>query len=255
MKEFADNIRKKLKSNMFSRIYVTENTTSTMDMAREYAFDEEYDKSVFIALSQTDGQGTSSKKFVSDEGGLYMSILFNKDISDDNLLTINIAVCVMEALNKINGIDAKVKWVNDIFCDGKKICGILTRSAYMGTSPVYSIVGIGINVNTDFSGSELCDTATSLKALTGEKYSLAQIAADVLCSIEENIFSEPKKDLLKIYEKNCITIGEKIKFFSDGNILSAVASGITEKGYLIVENGLNKHIISSSSLVIKDDDI
>jgi len=111
------------------------------------------DRTVVIAKSQTAGKGTRERSFISPEGGLYMSVLL-KNVKPD-LLTVCAGVSVADAIAEL-GVDKnpKIKWVNDVLINGKKVCGILTES-----SGGNYIVGIGINIRHSV---DLPDTATTL---------------------------------------------------------------------------------------------
>ena len=124
---------------------------------------------VLIAQRQTAGHGRKARSFFSPgETGIYMSILVRPALSPQSALTLTTAaaVAVVEAIREQTGYKASIKWVNDIYMNEKKVCGILTEAAITpdGTRLEYAIVGIGINVLRPKEGfpSEICDVAASI---------------------------------------------------------------------------------------------
>ena len=130
---------------------------STNNTARENAACGASEGVVF-ALTQTGGKGRKGRSFFSPQGsGIYMSLLLRPhhfSAEKAASLTTMAAVAVCEAIESVCGKTAKIKWVNDVFVDGKKACGILTEAAMgieTGTLD-YAIVGIGINVTPPREG-------------------------------------------------------------------------------------------------------
>ena len=121
------------------------------------------DKTVIVARIQTAGRGRMERKFISDEGGLYFSlILKNSHLNHLPNLTQLMALAVCKALQKL-GANAFIKWPNDVYADGKKICGMLSEAVAGAAGPQALIIGVGINVlqNT----LEVGQPAVSLKML------------------------------------------------------------------------------------------
>ena len=113
---------------------------------------KKYHKSIFLAESQTAGRGRLGRTFVSPEKtGIYLSLIYAPEggITEPAKLTAFSAVALVRVIKKLYKIDAKIKWVNDIFIAGKKICGILTEgSANFETGLIEAaVVGIGVNIS------------------------------------------------------------------------------------------------------------
>ena len=126
-------------------VIILEEVTSTNEYLKQY-YTQLPDQTVVIAKKQLQGKGRLSRTWKSDLGNLYMSIL-KKGISRDSVFMelMNVSVSVVELL-KQQGIDAYIKYPNDIIVGRKKICGILIES--MGFQILdYLVIGIGINVN------------------------------------------------------------------------------------------------------------
>ncbi|MDD4126037.1 MAG: biotin--[acetyl-CoA-carboxylase] ligase [Eubacteriales bacterium] len=117
-----------------------------------------------IAEAQTGGRGRQGKSFASPAGGIYISFYYNfPDMREEELpsVTPTVAVCVAEAIEKTANISVNIKWVNDIYYNGKKICGILTERS--GTEKGF-IVGIGINLSETGIPDELKEKAGYINA-------------------------------------------------------------------------------------------
>ncbi len=201
--------------------------------------------SLIIADSQTAGRGRRGNAFYSPEGtGLYFTLLFEaKNILP--LITPAAALAVCKALKEFFGIDAKIKWVNDIFSDGKKICGILSE-CYTSNGKKLIAVGIGINLTTAEFPENLPNAGSVGKNC--DKNLLANKIADYILEYSDK---PDDKSVVAEYEKQLFIIGKKISFKENGNQYSAVVNGINEQCNLIVtlENGTTK-VLSSGEISI-----
>lgn len=139
------------------KITVVDVTGSTNDDMKKAAREGEDEISLLVAYSQTAGKGSKGRSFFSPDGtGLYMSFLIRPDCSagESTLLTPMAAVATALAIEKVTGAEAKIKWVNDIFVDGRKASGILTEGAAGrdGHRMEWAVVGIGINIKRPDEG-------------------------------------------------------------------------------------------------------
>ena len=168
-------------------IIVRQSVASTNDEAKLMAVNGAAHGTLIAAEGQERGRGRFSRQFHSPPGtGLYMSIVLRPDIrsSDAPLITVIAAVAVCRAVKRTTGMSPAVKWVNDVFLDGKKICGILTESTFDSESGniTSAVVGIGINISIkkgDFP-AELRRTAGSLYPDGDARVSRNTLAAAVL---------------------------------------------------------------------------
>lgn len=132
-------------------IYIYDEVSSTNDVLKKYAIEGAEDNTVIIANSQTKGKGRLGRSFFSPaDTGIYFSILLRRNFSPDEamFLTPAAAVCVANALGKYTQNKVEIKWVNDIYINDRKICGILSESAFNNdnTKTEFAIIGIGINL-------------------------------------------------------------------------------------------------------------
>lgn len=128
-------------------VQVYREVDSTNRLAREQAAAGAPEGTAILAAMQTQGRGRMGRQFFSpQDSGLYMSIILRPNADTSPLyITTAAAVAVAEAIEEVAGIPASIKWVNDVYCRGKKVCGILTEGAIANTLQ-YAILGIGINV-------------------------------------------------------------------------------------------------------------
>ncbi len=205
---------------------------------------------VVLSEHQTKGKGRRGRGFYSPEGsGIYMSILFcpdDKMASDVILVTTQAAVAVAHAVSKVCKKETDIKWVNDVFLNDKKICGILTEavSDFESGGIELVIVGIGINVLRPK------DIPDDIKEVMGyiydendeEKASRNEIAAAVINELQKYYEDLPDRSFIKEYKSRSNVIGKKIRFGTPGRIAGAsgddwregTAVDIDDSGGLIV---------------------
>ena len=147
------------------------------DSTNQRAKEEMKEGLLVIAEKQSAGRGRLGRRWFSEEGGLYFSLVISPGLPIDDLpkITLLSGVAVCEALSFAN---AKLKWPNDVLVNGKKVCGILSEIGGEVDSPLV-IVGIGINVNNPVP-EELREKATSLMEITGKKLSRVEILEKTL---------------------------------------------------------------------------
>lgn len=135
---------------------------STQDFVKKYI--KNGADTLVVSQTQKNGRGTKGRAFLSAEGGIYLSHLkFYSALPAQNAFSIvqNYSVAVVRTLRAF-GIDAKIKWPNDVLVQGKKICGILTENCLENGQIKYSVVGVGLNVTNQIDQS-LCQIAISAK--------------------------------------------------------------------------------------------
>ena len=195
---------------------------------------------VFLAEAQSAGRGRLGRSFVSKAGeGIYLSLLIPADGNDAASLTPLAAVAISRALHSELGIKVGIKWVNDIYLSGKKLCGILVEAV---TSPDGKItdfvIGMGINVYKNAISPEISDIATSLEnngIFLPDKTSLVSaVIREILCEIKN---PSPER-LLAEYRDGSILIGADITVCPvSGDEYRARVIGINDDFTLKVEGG------------------
>lgn len=183
-----------------------------------------------LADTQTQGRGRLGRTFCSEKGGLYLSVLLRPERPAADLLTLTArtAVCVRQAIIDVCSIDTQIKWVNDLYLHGKKVCGILTE--LVGGEKPAAVVGIGINCDQIAFPEELRDIASSLYAETGRQTDKEALAAAILQNLS-NVFNTPWLDT---YRAACMNLGKPVKVLSPQGEKDAFAVDITDTAALTV---------------------
>lgn len=217
-----------------------ESTDSTNTCVRRLAEAGAPEGSVVVAAAQTAGRGRSGKSFLSPAGtGLYMSILLRPQLAmgDALLITTAAAVAVAHAVERVAAVKAQIKWVNDVYVDGKKVCGILTEGALdlENGGLRYAILGIGINICPPAGGfpPELAPIAGALTGAGGEalRAPLAAAVLDEFFALYPHLTEKPFYD---DYVSRSLLTGRQIEVLRGGTRLPATALGIDRDLHLRV---------------------
>ncbi len=240
----ADSIKKYL-TVPINNIEVYKTVTSTNDLAKQYALDLKPEGTVIVAREQTAGRGRKGRSFYSPMStGVYISVLLRPELTAEKTLYITTAaaVAVAKAIEKISGKEAKIKWVNDIFVDGKKVCGILTEGAidFETGKMQYAVLGIGVNIKkpeNDFP-SEIQNIAGSVFDTTDKEVS-SIIVAEILNNFMNYYKNLASKPFYEEYKKRMFLIGKHLTVYSGKDSYPAVAIDLDKELSLIVkdENG------------------
>lgn len=242
-------IKQYLKSDC--KITVYKAVSSTNILAKKAAESKAAEGCVIVAENQTAGKGRLGRKFFSPAGsGLYMSIVLRPDlfINETALITTAAAVAVSRAIDEICSVRTSIKWVNDIFLSGKKICGILTEgSVNLENGKMdYAVLGIGINVSVPDGGfpEEIKGIAGSIYQSRCNAAVKSRLAAAVIDNFFEIYRRLPNRSFMEEYRKKSLVIGREIKFVSDGKEFYATVNKIDDNAHLIVtlKDGKTKEI-------------
>lgn len=227
---------------------IFESITSTNTLLKEYALSGKNEGEVIIALSQTAGRGRYDRKFYSDNGGIYMSILLRpQKILNSAILTAAAAVAVSDAIDAISDKKTQIKWVNDILIDNKKVCGILCEGGFTGNSS-FIIVGIGINAYRPKNGFN-----DEIKGIAGTVFDdkSPTLCEKLTAAVIDNLFYQYKNlekgDFFNKYRQKNIVIGKKVDILKQGEIInSGIVLDIDDNCFLTVRLS-NGEITSLSS--------
>ncbi|MBQ6999101.1 MAG: biotin--[Clostridia bacterium] len=212
--------------------------TSTFDELTKYPPENGL---VVVADRQTGGIGRKGRAWVSDMGGAYFSFYILPDDKTENIPFLAI-VCALAAYNTISRYTTcAIKWPNDIVSDGKKVCGILTKSAFNGDSSVYVMAGIGINANnTDFG--ELDYRATSLKLLAGKEIDRNKLVEEFFEEFNKIYLNLSNEEIIRLYKNACVTLGSHVAvhYNTDGTVFEGKCIDVRTDGSVDIktENGI-----------------
>jgi len=220
--------------NLRPEVFVRVDSTNTRCI--EKAEEGESEGYVAVAGTQSAGRGRRGKAFFSPaESGIYMSILLRPvGLTENQVLhfTTMAAAAVSEAIEDVSGKKAEIKWVNDVFIDGKKVCGILSEASYgINTAKLeYVIVGIGINAYEPAGGfpSSISDIAGCVfdEPSAGLKNRLAAEVLNRFMAYYEHLPETPYSDE---YIKRSMVTGKDITVHKGKEMIRAHVLGIDEE--------------------------
>ena len=234
-KVLEQNLNQKLNIEIFNEL------DSTNNYLKKLGSQGEKENQLVIALSQTGGRGRMGRSFYSPKGtGIYFSLLLHPEyaIEKSLLLTVMAAVSVAETVMKYNSNDVRIKWVNDVYIDGKKVCGILTEGAINANKMLdYAVVGIGINVIAPENGfpDDIKDIATAIFPGNTEENIKEKIVADIVNKLFD-MYNGIDTDFVNRYKQYSYLTGKEINIISGENTRPAVVLDITDDCRLLVKN-------------------
>lgn len=244
-------IEQHLKGCPFStNIIVLDTVDSTNTYAKELAKTGATGGTCVIAKTQTNGRGRLGRSFFSpSDTGIYMSILFRpeNEYRKDVPHTIAACVAVCKALEKFSDNPLAIKWVNDIFVNGKKVCGILTEGgSTAGSGEIdYYIIGIGINIAAPDGGFPE-DIQNIAGAISDTKAQKNQIIASIISEFFSLCQKSTIENIIDEYKKRCFILGRSVSYTKDGEPKVGIAENINSSGNLVVrlDNGKTDTLIS-----------
>ena len=218
------------------RVRVYETLDSTNQEAKRLLAAGEPCPMLLLTEEQTAGRGRRGRGFYSPAGeGLYMTLALQPRaaLSQATLLTAAAAVAVAQAVEALTALACQIKWVNDVYLDGKKLCGILTEASGSFEADALSSVcaGIGVNVRTRDFPEEFAGRACSLWPRAVSRNRLAAEIAVRLLNFAADLGA---RDFLEEYRRRSLVLGKAVAFTRDGGERRALAVGIGENGELIV---------------------
>jgi len=250
----AQGIKSSLPSKTKINLIFHETIDSTNKEAKRLALEGAPHATVIVAGSQTEGRGRNGKDFYSPpDSGLYLSMLIRPDIGSTMALRITAAaaVAVCRAIETISRKQAGIKWVNDIYYNNKKICGILTEgiSGFESGKIESVVVGIGINYRAPLEGfpPELNNIAGALfNGSIPPQASRNQLAAAIIENLLRVLDDLESRVIMDEYRQRSVVIGKQITVLQGRETYNATAVSIASNGALIVlaEDGSEQQLQS-----------
>ena len=226
------------------KVHVLDVIDSTNDKLRELARAGAIEGETVIALSQTNGHGRSGRSFYSPAGGnLYISILLRPDNMDRvGCITPAGAVAALRAIREVCDKEVYIKWVNDLYYNNRKICGILAQAFDIGTDSQFVILGIGINVR----GNER-DVPEEIRDIYGTLYNTDELSEEegylklsaLAASLHYNymnIYSGSDTSYMQEYRESSNVIGKMVSYISGQEEKNIKVVDIDDAGGLVVED-------------------
>jgi len=248
-------------SAVAKKILVLDSVDSTNKFVKSKAAEGECDGYTVIANEQTAGRGRLGRSFFSPCGsGLYMSILLRPENFSASMafkITAVAAVAVCEAIEALSDKKAEIKWVNDVYIGGKKVCGILTEASFNSdTSEIdYAVIGIGVNILPPDGGfpdeiSNIAGAVYSEDALPDDIKN--RLSAEIINRFSKYYLADNGSEYVEEYRKRNIVPGRRVIIISQGSSREATAIDIDQECRLKVryDDG-SEELLSSGEISIR----
>lgn len=237
------------------RLSVFENIDSTNTEAKRQAESGLSVPALIVADAQSAGRGRMGRSFFSPPTtGLYMSFLTEAkaELADTVRMTTAAAVAVASSIEELCGASVGIKWVNDIYLGGRKICGILCESFVCADGKRYAVIGIGINLYTEEFPEDIKDRAASLFPEAGIKNALAARITQKLCEFWEHPDAET---IIEYYRAHSIVLGKRIIFTEEGEEREGLALSVDGFGALRVRlDNREERILTGGEISLRVDE-
>lgn len=216
-------------------LYVFNELGSTNTYAKTLALGECLRDALVVALSQSEGRGRMGRSFYSPKDtGIYFTILHptEQSLVDAVSVTSMAAVAVMRAIRALTGKQVRIKWVNDLYLNEKKVCGILVEAVSLGDGKNRLIIGIGVNWHDAKFPKELANIAGAVGA--DPSVSKLRLVAQVYRELRRLMAETNCDTWLSEYREHSMVIGKEITWTRDGVTYDGKAIEIDPRGALLV---------------------
>ena len=234
-------------------VFVFDTVDSTNTFLKGYATECECE-AIAIARHQSAGRGRMGRSFHSGaDKGLFLSLLTRRGLSgiDATRVTTLVAVAVARAIESMCPLDAKIKWVNDIYVDEKKLSGILVEGKMSSDGELlYTVIGIGVNLLKQDYPCEISGIATSIEECCGavvEPIDLAVRIAEQIYALLENPTNE---EIIREYKERSMLIGRCVTVLKSEPYVARVLD-ITNEGHLVVESEFGTEELYTGDVSVK----
>jgi BirA family biotin operon repressor/biotin-[acetyl-CoA-carboxylase] ligase len=183
---------------------------STMEAARKEAGRGAPEGTVIIADEQTAGHGRLGRAWLSPPGSISVSVLLYPDIAGLPSLIMIASLAVAHGIEAVTGLEARLKWPNDVLVNGRKVAGILIESSLKGKAVDYAVIGMGININVDMTAfAEIAATATSLSGELGASVSRLGVVRRLLVELD-GLYAAPRQAIFGEWRSRLDTLGRQV---------------------------------------------
>lgn len=191
---------------------------------------------VVWAHAQSAGKGSRARSFCSPQGGLYFSVLL-RNCNAPMQITCAAAVAVHQAIQQVFGITTDIKWVNDLYLNGRKVCGILCESVTMGSTLTAAVLGIGINLVVPDGGfpPAIAEIAGALCSTPPPADRTQELIVEILARLYPYL-DDVDASYMQVYRDRNLVLGRQVlHHVGDGTIAARVQS-ITDQGTLLLRD-------------------
>ena len=222
---------------------------STNRYARELAARGATEGTLVVADEQTAGRGRRGRGWISPAGeGVFMSLILRPQAHPSQVARLSLltALAVAEGIAGETGLDARIKWPNDIVVGGSKVCGMLLEMNADEQSVHDVVAGVGINVHQTAFPEEIARTASSLDLLSGRRQSRAALVRAFLGAFERAT-ALSDADMMRAYRGRSATLGQRVQVVALSGTFTGLAEAITDAGALVVlgDDGERREVLAA----------
>lgn len=255
------DIKPGLKTTIMGKeLHLLHEVVSTNTLAMSMATDGAPEGTVVIAETQTGGRGRLGRKWISPKGNLYLSAVLRPKIPTHKapLITLMGAVAVASAIRNTCGLNAVIKWPNDILISGRKVSGLLTEMSAEQDRIRHIVLGIGVNVNSEMEElpSEVRGLTTTLAAEAGAKINRTTLLQQILRDLESwyQKLLNNDVDVLEEWKKLTMTVGHRVIVSGAGETLEGLAQGVDNEGRLVIglDDGTIRTVAAGDVTIVKN---
>lgn len=249
-------IRRYLTGNLGAQMELQREIDSTNTRAKALAAQGASHGMLVCAASQTGGRGRFGRKFHSpDKGGIYMSLILRPNLPADQavMVTSMTAVAVARAIERLADVKVGIKWVNDLFIEGRKVCGILCEAGmdFESGQLEYAVVGIGVNTARAEFPEELKDIATSVGNVCGRDISRNRLIAEICNCMDEMLPLLGTNAFMEESRARSVVLGRNVTVLRGGERFEAKAVAIDDQGGLVIETEQGRETVRSGEISIR----
>lgn len=221
---------------------------STNDVAKAWLADGALDGALVIANEQTRGRGRLGREWrTPPDSALALSLILKPDKSYLPRLNMTAALSVCEMIMECVPVDAGIKWPNDVIVQGRKVSGVLPEAIWEADQLAGAVLGIGVNVRVDFSGSALRESAISLEQAAGRRLDRVVLITALLRRFDAWYSQIGSPALFDAWRSRLGTLNEVVTFHD----LEGVATGVTAEGALLIRDANGRiHKRGAGELVV-----
>lgn len=227
----------KLRTRITYRAIYLPSTSSTQDVARQLAERGEGEGTLVLAERMYAGRGRFNRSWVAPPGGLWLTLLLQPPLEAAQLTGLAAALSVADALSRLWGIEAWIKWPNDVVVGERKVCGVLGEVFSVGEAH-YLLLGVGINVNNDLP-RELSTAAVTVRELLGHPVPRLQLLTAFLTGFDDRYTALTRGDrapVLRELRSKTSTLNRRVRvLLPSGGTLEGTARDIADDGSLVLE--------------------
>lgn len=248
-----NGIKENLSSLLKVPIVFFEDVPSTNAIAKQLANQGAPEGTAVFARRQSAGRGRLGRSFASPDGGIYLSMVARPSLSPEDSLCLTMAasVGIRRAVKRVTGQELSIKWVNDLYLESFKVCGILAEGSASSQGRLdYCIIGAGLNYTTSAFPPELENIAGSLFPTGSAPASINRMAGIMAEELYKAISNPTAKDIYEEYRAHSMVLGKRVKLIQMdalGKVLDILPNG----SLLVDVDNQGERVINSGEVSIR----